>query len=52
MSAADDVPDRFAAEKVMDSDEILAGRTEVVILHRGQAYRLRLTRQDKLILTK
>lgn len=52
MSSADDAPAGFATEKVMSSDEILAGRTEVIILHRGQAYRLRLTRQDKLILTK
>lgn len=28
------------------------GRREVVILHDGHAYRLRLTRQNKLILTK
>ncbi len=28
------------------------GRREVVILHEGHAYRLRLTRQNKLILTK
>lgn len=28
------------------------GRREVVILHEGETYRLRLTRQNRLILTK
>jgi len=31
---------------------LFQGRREVVIVHRGQAYRLRITRADKLILTK
>jgi hemin uptake protein HemP len=52
MNPADDALPESVTEKVIPSDDILAGRTEVVILHRGQAYRLRLTRQDKLILTK
>ncbi len=38
---------------VIPSDTLFRfGRREVVILHDGQAYRLRLTRQNKLILTK
>jgi hemin uptake protein HemP len=38
---------------VIPSETLFAlGRREVVILHDGQAYRLRLTRQNKLILTK
>jgi hemin uptake protein HemP len=37
---------------VLDSSELFGGQTEVLILHRGEQYRLRLTRQDKLILTK
>lgn len=32
--------------------ELLGGDREVVIVHRGQDYRLRITSNDKLILTK
>lgn len=35
-----------------DSDALLKGRREVVIHHHGEVYRLRLTRNDKLILNK
>ena len=34
------------------SDVLLTGRREVTILHAGERYRLRLTRTNKLILTK
>ncbi len=38
---------------VIPSDTLFRpDRREVVILHEGHAYRLRLTRQNKLILTK
>ncbi|OGA51189.1 MAG: hypothetical protein A3G25_01555 [Betaproteobacteria bacterium RIFCSPLOWO2_12_FULL_63_13] len=33
------------------SDDLFQGRTEVVIVHHGREYRLRLTQNDKLILT-
>ena len=36
----------------VDSRRLLAGGRELVIDHAGQQYRLRLTRNDKLILTK
>ena len=36
----------------IDSSRLLAGSREVVIEHAGKEYRLRLTRNDKLILTK
>ncbi|HRH81669.1 MAG TPA: hemin uptake protein HemP [Thiobacillaceae bacterium] len=36
----------------MRSEELFRARRELVILHDGQEYRLRLTRQNKLILTK
>jgi hemin uptake protein HemP len=36
----------------IDSHRLLAGARELVIDHAGQEYRLRLTRNDKLILTK
>jgi len=35
-----------------DSARLLAGSRELVIEHAGQEYHLRLTRNDKLILTK
>ena len=34
------------------SSELFQGRRDVVILHRGQEYRLHITKADKLILTK
>ncbi|HTY69233.1 MAG TPA: hemin uptake protein HemP [Alphaproteobacteria bacterium] len=33
-------------------EAILGGRREVIIQHRGEDYRLRLTSNDKLLLTK
>jgi hemin uptake protein HemP len=36
----------------LNSQELLGGEEEVIIEHAGQEYRLRKTRQDKLILTK
>jgi hemin uptake protein HemP len=36
----------------VDSRRLLAGGRELLIDHGGQEYRLRLTRNDKLILTK
>lgn len=36
----------------INSGQLLAGAHEVLIEHAGQEYRLRLTRNDKLILTK
>jgi hemin uptake protein HemP len=36
----------------IDSDDIFKGNNEVVIVHAGAAYRLRVTRAGKLILNK
>ena len=36
----------------VDSTRLLQGQREVVIRHGGEIYRLRHTRNDKLILTK
>jgi hemin uptake protein HemP len=36
----------------VDSVALFRGAREIVIVHRGQEYRLRITRGDKLILTK
>jgi hemin uptake protein HemP len=37
---------------VIDSERLFDGHTEIRIRHRGEEYRLRITRQGKLILTK
>lgn len=36
----------------LDSSSLFAGGREVRIVHQGEEYRLRITRQEKLILTK
>lgn len=38
--------------KVMRSEELFAGKREVLIEHGGSIYRLRMTRAGKLILNK
>lgn len=38
--------------RVWNSDDLLGGDTEALILHHGQTYRLRRTKQGKLILYK
>jgi len=44
-------PDTTGADRI-DSQNLFRGRQEICIEHAGQAYRLRITRQGKLILTK
>ena len=41
-----------AAEPAVDSARLLHGQREVLIRHGDEVYRLRHTRNDKLILTK
>ena len=36
----------------IDSRELFTTEREIIIAHRGENYRLRLTSQNKLILTK
>lgn len=43
---------QIAGRKTVASAELFDGESEVLILHNGEQYRLRITRQDKLILTK
>lgn len=38
--------------KIVTSGDLFGGESEVLIMHNGVQYRLRITRQDKLILTK
>ena len=46
---ADPRPD--AAVERITSESLLGARRELVIVHKGREYRLRLTQNDKLILT-
>lgn len=41
-----------ATPRRIPSEELLAGRREIVIVHGEVEYRLRVTAQEKLILTK
>jgi len=43
--------DTTGADRI-DSRDLFRGRQEICIEHLGQVYRLRITRQGKLILTK
>jgi hemin uptake protein HemP len=55
MQAAADPPpaDReIGRPRIVTSGDLFGGESEVLIMHNGVQYRLRITRQDKLILTK
>jgi hemin uptake protein HemP len=41
-----------APRPAVRSDDLFRGTHEIVIVHRGDEYRLRITRAGKLILTK
>ena len=43
---------RLAGAPVIDSAQLLANRKEVQIRHAGEVYRLRVTKNGKLILNK
>lgn len=43
---------RLPGGVVWTSEEILKGTKEIQIVHRSEIYRLRLTKNDKLILSK
>ncbi|MBX2853601.1 MAG: hemin uptake protein HemP [Rhodobacteraceae bacterium] len=47
-----DTPQRSADKAEIDLRDLLGERTQIVIRHRGERYVLRLTRQNKLLLTK
>ena len=50
--ALDEGVKRIAVNKYTTSEMLFAGARELVIAHAGDEYRLRLTNQGKLILTK
>ena len=41
-----------SAYRTMTSEDLFAGRREMLIKHASESYRLRITNQGKLILTK
>ncbi|WP_416548729.1 hemin uptake protein HemP [Limnohabitans sp. DCL3] len=41
-----------AGLRIVDSSDLLAGHSSLLIRHLGEVYRLQTTRQGKLILTK
>lgn len=43
---------RSARGQEIASHELFRGAQEIIIVHRNEEYRLRITRQNKLILTK
>jgi len=45
-------PQKQLGTRVVDSATLLGSHQEIQILHTGEVYRLRKTRQGKLILTK
>ncbi len=54
LDVKEDVADKASVTKnrVITSEDLFAGYRELVIKHAGEEYRLRLTSQGKLILTK
>jgi hemin uptake protein HemP len=51
-ASADRGRERTPSPRRIDTAILLQREREIVIVHRGQEYRLRVTRSDKLILTK
>ncbi|MBD2747515.1 hemin uptake protein HemP [Microvirga sp. BT688] len=51
-SPSDIKPDRAPPAKEIDVASLIGAGREVVLLHRGERYRLRVTASGKLILTK
>jgi len=49
---ADAARGRRGSSRRIDTETLLQREREIVIVHRGQEYRLRVTKSDKLILTK
>lgn len=45
-------PPRTAPPRVIPVESLMGGQQEVLLVHQGQTYRLRITRLGKLILTK
>jgi hemin uptake protein HemP len=50
--ATDDAGRHRGSVRRIDTETLLQREREIVIVHRGQEYHLRVTKSDKLILTK
>lgn len=51
-TSTQDAQQAFAQPVRLDSKQLFEGQRELIIQHQGEEYRLRITRHDKLILTK
>jgi hemin uptake protein HemP len=49
--ASEESPESHACARRVQSETLLGARKELVIVHNGRDYRLRLTQNGKLILT-
>lgn len=47
-----EIPRRLASVRTLTSEELFRGANEIAIAHAGFLYRLKITRQGKLILNK
>lgn len=45
-------PEKLQTRKVVTSRELMGNGKELIIQHAGEEYRLRITKQSKMILTK
>ena len=51
-SATAELANNTTSPRRLSLETLMGGRREVIIQHRGEDYRLRLTSNDKLLLTK
>jgi hemin uptake protein HemP len=47
-----EIPSTKKLIRTIDSEKLLNGKKELIITHRGEVYRLHLTKSGKLLLTK
>jgi hemin uptake protein HemP len=52
MKKSEPKPISANSQQRITSEQLFAGTNQVVIVHNGEQYRLRITSNDKLILTK
>lgn len=46
------LPGKIESSNIVQANQLFQGTQEVLIDHNGETYRLRITKNDKLILTK
>ena len=52
MTPASLTPSEEGGARIVSTQQLMAGERELVLRHKGEDYRLRITRLNKLILTK